>query len=100
MAGLNPVKADSVTVLSSSAFIDSVGYYHISGEVQNLGSNTVDYVQISATYYDGNNKVVDTDFTYASLSYMQPNDKSPFDIVDIHPTIVPTIDHYNLQVSS
>jgi len=99
IACLNLAKCDSVVVLSSSSFTDSIGDYHVVGEVQNLGSGTVDYVQITATFYDSNNKVVDTDFTYSSLSYMQPNDKSPFDIIDIHPTIVPTIDHYNLQVS-
>ena len=39
MAGLNAVKADSVTVVSSSSFTDSSGNYNIVGEVQNTGSS-------------------------------------------------------------
>ena len=100
IASLNPVKADSVTVISSSGFTDSIGDYHIVGEVQNIGSSTVDYVQITATYYDSNNKVVDTQFTFTSVSYMQPNAKSPFDIIETTPTLVPQISTYKLQVSS
>ena len=100
IASLNPVKADSVTVLSSSGFTDAIGDYHIVGEVQNTGSNTVSFVQITATYYNSNNQVVDTQFTYASLSYMQPNAKSPFDIIETTSTLVPEISTYKLQVSS
>lgn len=96
---LNPVRADVVAVLSSSGWIDSSGIYHVSGEVQNTGSSTVSFVEISATFYDASNKVVDTQFTYAYLSYLQPNAKSPFDVIDFQSTIVPKIDHYNLQIS-
>ena len=100
MATLNTVKAESVTVVSSSGFTDYIGDYHIVGEVQNSGSNTVDYVQITATYYDSSNKVVDTQFTYSSVSYLQRNAKSPFDIIETTSTLVPQISTYKLQVSS
>jgi hypothetical protein len=99
MTFLNPVRADVVIVLSSSGWIDSSEVYHVTGEVQNTGSNTVSFVEISATFYDSSNKVVDTQFTYAYLSYVQPNAKSPFDVIDLQSTMVPKIDHYNLQTS-
>ena len=100
ISSLNSVKADSVTVISSSGFTDSIGDYHIVGEVQNTGSNTVDYVQITATYYNTNNQVVDTQFSFASLSYMQPGAKSPFDIIETTSTLVPQISTNKLQVTS
>ena len=100
MASLSPVRADSVTVLSSSGFTDAIGDYHVVGEVQNTGSSTVDYVQVTATFYNTNNQVVDTQFSYASLTYMQPNAKSPFDIIETTSTLVPEISSYKLQVTS
>ncbi len=100
ISSLNSVKADSVTVISSSGFTDSIGDYHIVGEVQNTGSNTVDYVQITATYYNTNNQVVDTQFSFASLSYMQPGAKSPFDIIETTSTLVPQFSTNKLQVTS
>lgn len=99
VAGLNPVKADSVTILSSSSYVDSAGFLHVVGEVQNSGSNTISFVEISATFYDSNGKVVDTGLAFASLSYMQPNTKSPFDVLDAHSTLVPQIATYKVQVS-
>ena len=100
VANISSVKADNAVVVSSSAFTDSSGDYQIVGEVQNTGSGTVDYVQITATYYDSHNNLVDTQSDYASLSYMQPNAKSPFEITETTGTVVPQISTYKLQVSS
>jgi hypothetical protein len=100
MTNLISVKADSVVVVSSSAFIDSSGDYQIVGEVLNTGSGTVDNVQITANYYDSHNNLVDTQSDYALLNYMQPNAKSPFEITENAGTIVPQISTYTLQVSS
>lgn len=100
MAFLCSVRADSVTVLSSSSWVDSIGDYHISGEVQNAGSATVTYVEVTATIYNASNTVIDTQFAYADLTYMQPNTKSPFEILETTSTLVPEIDHYTLQLSS
>ncbi len=92
-------RASSVIVLSSSGWIDSVGDYQIAGEVQNTGSTNVRFVKISATFYSANNNTVDTQFSYAYLTYVQPNSKSPFNIVDINSNLVPQFNHYTLQVS-
>jgi len=100
ISNIRQVNADNVAVLSSSNFVDSIGNYHVVGEVQNTGLSTVDFAKITATFYDSSNKVVDTDFTYTELSYLQPNAKSPFDLIDIQTTIVPLIDHYSLGLSS
>ncbi len=97
---LSPVRAAaSVTLLSSSGWADLTNVYHITGEVQNTGSGTVALVVVLATFFDANNNMLDSQFTYASLNYLQPNAKSPFSIIEWQSTIVSKIDHYKLQVS-
>src|SRR5208337_4955127 len=97
VAALNPVKADSVTVVSSSSFTDSNGDYHIVGEVQNTGSSWA-YVLITATLSDAHSNVVDTLTDSAFLATLSPNGKEPFDIIETTSTIVPQISTYSLQV--
>jgi hypothetical protein len=41
------------------------------------------FVKIIATFYDSNNNVVGTDFTYSSPSTLQPEQKAPFDMIVI-----------------
>lgn len=41
------------------------------------------FVKIIATFYDSNNNVVGTDFTYTSPSTLQPGQKAPFDMIVI-----------------
>ena len=99
MAGINPVKADSVTVVSSSSFTDSNGDYHVVGEVQNTG-NSWAYVLITATLSDAHGNIVDTLTDSAFLATLSPNGKEPFDIVETTSTIVPQISTYSLVVQS
>ena len=47
-------------VLSSNSFIDSLGYLHVVGEIQNGTTESVTYVKATATFYDKNNKVEST----------------------------------------
>lgn len=95
-----PVKADAqVELLTSSIYIDSLGAHHIVGEVQNVGNQAVEYVRISATFYNSSNTVVETAFTYSDLNVILPNRKSPFDILLIDESQSSKVDHYELSVS-
>ncbi len=96
MAGLNIVKADPVTVLSSSSFTDSSGNYNIVGEVQNTGS-TWAYVLITATLNGAQSNVLDTITQSAFLATLSPNGKSPFEITETTSTIIPQISTYSLR---
>ena len=51
-------KAASVTILSHSGYLDSIGGYHIFGEVQNLDTAPVEWVNITATFYDSSNTII------------------------------------------
>lgn len=100
----NISKASGVTtdiqIVSYSSYIDSVGYYHIVGEVLNTGSSTLDYVRLDATFYNQSGTVVGTDFTYTSLSNILPGRKSPFKILFGAASVVPKIHHFAVSCTS
>ena len=62
----NAVKLGSKTAALelhlSNYFIDDLGYYHLTGQVTNLGNTSATYVQITAALCDTNGKVVDKTF--------------------------------------
>jgi hypothetical protein len=95
-----PVKAvTDVDILSHANYMDSYGFYHIVGEVMNVGDQAVKYVKIIATFYDSNNVVIATDFTYTELDVLLTGRKSPFDILFTDTGQIPKIHHYNLGIT-
>jgi hypothetical protein len=90
----------SITILSHNSYVDSIGYFHVVGEVENNTPSTAEFVQITGTFYDINNAVVGTQFTYTNPSDISSGGKAPFDLV-LMSASVPTslIDHYNLVAS-
>ena len=71
------------------------------GEIQNGSPDSVTFVQATATFYDKNNNVVATDFTYTSPSVLSPGDKAPFDIILTSASIpVKQIEHHTVTASS
>lgn len=88
-------------ILSHNSFTDSAGILHVVGEVQNNTTTNAQFVQVTGTFYDSNNQVVGTQFTYTNPSDIAAGDKAPFDLTLLSASI-PTsqIDHYNLQAST
>jgi hypothetical protein len=78
--------------------------YHIVGEVQNNGSGTAKFVEVSATLYDSNNKVVGTEFTFTKPRDIEPGQKAPFEITvgtdKVMGGDLSIIDHYAVQASA
>ncbi len=71
----------------------------IVGEVINNGTSEAMFVKIIATFYDKDNKVTDTDFTYAgdtSSTPLKAGETAPFEIMILDNNTV--IDHYKLDV--
>ena len=68
-------------ILSDNNYVASTGSLHIVGEVINESYQPVRFVKITATFYDANNGVIGTDFTYTSPSTLQPGQKAPFDMI-------------------
>lgn len=91
--------ATDVDILSHTGYFDSLGYYHVVGEVQNTGDQAVGFVKITATFYDSSDVVIDTEFTYTMLSVLLPSRKSPFDVILFDAVQSTKVDHYSLSVS-
>jgi hypothetical protein len=74
------------------------------GEVQNNGSETAKFVEVSATLYDSNNKVIGTEFAFTKPSEIEPGQKAPFEITvgtdKVMGGDLSIIDHYAVQASS
>ena len=95
-----PVTATAqVNILTHSGFLDSVGYYHVAGEVQNVGDQAVDFVKVTATFYDSSDVVIATSFTYTTIELLLAGRKSPFDVIVIDETQAANVDHYSLGVT-
>lgn len=63
-----------------SGYINDQGYYYVVGEVQNVGTNPIGYVNITATFYDINRDFVALGNGTTTLDTILPGRKSPFEI--------------------
>ncbi len=94
-------ESHSLTILSHNSYTDSVGYFHVVGEVENNTPRTAEFVQVTGTFYDTKNDVVGTQFTYTSPSDIPSGEKAPFEIILTSASVpVSEIDHYRLVTSS
>ena len=96
-----------LVIVSDNRFNDNdpnLPQYHIVGEVQNNGSETAKFVEVSATLYDSNNKVIGTESTFTKPSEIDPGQKAPFEITvgtdKVMGGDLSIIDHYAIQASS
>ena len=91
---------NGLQILSDNSFTDSVGYFHVVGEVENNSPTVAKFVKVTGTFYDSNNQVVGTQFTYTNSSDIGAGEKAPFDLTLLSASIpISQIDHYNLQAS-
>ena len=88
-----------VTVLSSSGYLNSMGYYHVVGEVQNTGSFAIGSVLITATFYTSGNTLLGSSSSNTMIGTLEPGRRSPFDIAlnDLVQSL--RTHHYELAVS-
>ena len=81
LAVLKPVQASpSAVIQNDSSYIDSIGYYHVVGEVLNTGDASLTFIKISGVFKDSSGQVLDTELTYAYSDYLPAGQKAPFDL--------------------
>lgn len=85
-----------VEIKSHSVNKTNFGWNEIVGEVINKTTKPVSFIKIIATFYDKDEKVVATDFTYANNDELQPEMTAPFEITE--KSKVP-FDHYKLDAT-
>jgi hypothetical protein len=96
----SPVRAaGSVEVLSHTGYLDSSGNYRVVGEVQNVGSQAVNFVQVTATFYDSHSIVIDSRFDLTMLYVILVGRKSPFEIALLDVADSARVSHYSLSVT-
>ena len=100
-SSISESKPEGLQILSHNSFTDSVGILHVVGEVQNNSPTSAQFVQVIGTFYDNNDQVVGTQFTYTNPSDIPSEEKAPFDLTLLSASIpVSEIDHYRLVVGS
>jgi len=62
-------------------YVDSIGYTHLQGEVQNYSGAPVYDAKVSVTYYNANGSVAGSDYTYTYATLIQPGEKDPFNAI-------------------
>jgi hypothetical protein len=100
---LLPVLGDSgsgLQVVSSSHYIDGIGYMRVVGEVKNTGTVAQEYVGVEATFNDSQGTVLATTFDYTFLEVLKPGQSSPFEIYLLDVSKVALVDSYVLETSS
>ena len=70
----------SALIQNSSSYTDSLGYYHVVGEVLNNGDASLTFIKISGVFKDSSSQVADTEITYAYADYLPAGQKAPFDL--------------------
>jgi hypothetical protein len=64
-----------------NSYRDSIGFYHVAGEVTNQGTQKAIFVKVSGTFYNSSGSVVAADFTYTDPKDLEPGQTAPFEIV-------------------
>ncbi|OGD53152.1 hypothetical protein A3K80_04440 [Candidatus Bathyarchaeota archaeon RBG_13_38_9] len=82
-----------------SSFVSSVGTFHVVGEVENMGSQSVAFVTITGTFYDSNNTMIVTESSFATLEIIPPGVKSPFQVIVTDQNQAEKVHNYSLAVT-
>lgn len=72
--------AQALQISRGSSYVDASGYLHLLGEVENKGSQTVEFTEVVAVIYQGS-AVLAVDFTFTNPDSIAPAAKAPFELV-------------------
>lgn len=87
-----------LAVVSHQSYIDSLGWYHIVGEVQNNASTSMEYVEVIAKLYNSEKEVIGTKLTFTAPDVIAPGAAAPFDIIALRQAQWENIESYSLEV--
>jgi hypothetical protein len=86
-----------IVLLSQKLKKASFGYRDLVGQVKNIGGDVAGSVVVRFTAYDENGGVMGTDYTYADVDTLKPDQKSTFKIM-MSTDDVKGMDHYDLSL--
>ena len=95
-----PVAAvETIQPVSHTSYVDHLGYYHVVGEIENIGDQALSMIEVTATLYNSDNDVIATRKASTMLEVLFVNRKAPFDIQLLDELLSEDVDHYNLDVT-
>jgi hypothetical protein len=94
-----PVSASDISLLSHSGYLDLSNYYHVVGEVKNVGTATYHSIQIYVNFYDSSDNLIATRHDLTILDTLLPGRRSPFDIVLLDDVLSFEVDHYEISIT-
>lgn len=71
-------QTDAIKVVSYSYYVDNSGALDVTGEIQNVGANTIASVDLRGSIIDDTGADVSDSFTTAWVAYIVPQQKAPF----------------------
>lgn len=71
----------NVNILTHTGYLDTLGYYHVVGEVQNTADTALNFIKITAVFYNSTDAVIATLNAYPMIDVLHPGRKSPFSIL-------------------
>jgi hypothetical protein len=86
------------SVLSSNSSIDSIGFYLVSGELENSGDQVAHWVNVIGTFYDDKGNIIDLGSSFAQPRDLSPGQIASFGIILPDAMLSPNISSYTLQV--
>jgi hypothetical protein len=86
-----------IVLLSQKLKKASFGYRDLVGQVKNIGGDDAGSVVVRFTAYDKDGGVMGTDYTYADVDTLKPDQKSTFKIM-MSTDDVKGMDHYDLSL--
>lgn len=75
------LKKKDAKILSKSTHYDSLGWLHITGEVENTGLETLEFAKVVATIYDKEGTVIAVESSYTQPHTLKRGQVAPFEIV-------------------
>jgi hypothetical protein len=88
---LNP----QISVVKNRAYEDDIGFYHVTGTIQNVGSVIVPQAKVVVTLYGRGGGVINVGFAYPSPAQLKPGVQAAFDVTF---TYFPKILSHNIVV--
>jgi hypothetical protein len=80
---IDSASSDSLSLLSHRVSTDEIlddPTMDINGEIQNNSTESLDFVKVTATFYDTTNSVIGSDFTYTDPYTLEPGQSAPFEL--------------------
>jgi len=90
-----PNPAPAVEFQGVTAYLASTGSHYVVGEVLNTTQDNLGFVEILASFYDGDGQLIGMGSTFSELSIIEPGGVAPFKLATLDPP--PSLADYKLR---